>query len=261
MALSTTGPAAPEPDDLALARLLVTEAGAAASGAGAGQVRRKQNPTDVVTAADGAAERAVLDLLRVHRPDDGVVGEEGTAHATHAERLWVVDPLDGTWNFLRGSDRWCSAVALLEHGEPVLGAVHQPATGLLCSGGPGLGVTFSGVALSQLRTTPLEECTLLTYLHPPHHDTGVGQAWRRLVRSVATLRMTGSGSLDAVEVASGHADLVVQHSVPPWDRWPGEALLRGVGGEARVVRAAGVEWYVAGVPGAVARACDVLRGR
>ena len=100
----------------------------------------------------------------------------------------------------------------------------------------------------------------LTYLHPPHHDTAVGAAWRRLVSACATWRSTGSGSLDATDVASGRAELLVQHGVPLWDSAPGEALVLGVGGVSARVRADGVEWFLLGAPTAVAEAESLLRG-
>ena len=72
--------------------------------------------------------------------------------------------------------------------------------------------------------------------------------------------MLGSGSIDALALAQGQVDVLVQHSVPVWDELPGAAVVRGVGGVTRRVSAAGVEWYVAGVPTAVAEVCRALTG-
>lgn len=267
----------PEPrDDAELIVRLARTAGDVAlrhqqrmlAGLGDLAVSVKTNPTDVVTAADAEAEERLVHLLRAERPDDSLVGEEGAFHQGSSGRTWVIDPIDGTYNFLRGSARWCSAVALVEPGadgvdRSVLGAVYQPVTSALVWGGPGIGVQQgqgNRPAATVGSARGLGTCNLLTYLHPPFHGTDVGDAWQRVVAQVATLRMTGSGSLDAVDVASGRADLLLHHSVPLWDSAPGRALIEGTGGEARSHGAGGVEWYVAGAPLAVAEAVQALDG-
>lgn len=222
------------------------------------ETRTKSNPTDFVTEADREAEAYVVGRLAAERPDDGVLGEEGASTRGTSGRRWVVDPVDGTYNFVRGIDWWCSALALADGDDVVLGAVHDPAREVTFVGGPGLGAWRNGEALPPLVDRPLAESCTATYVHPPYHGTPVGEAWSRVGQRVGTFRMLGSGTLDAMSVAEGKVDLVFQHSVSDWDRLPGEAMIRALGGEARRVRAAGVEWYVAGVPTAVAEACDLL---
>lgn len=221
-------------------------------------VATKTNLTDVVTRADRAAEARMVELLVTHRPDDGILGEEGTSRAGTSGRTWVLDPLDGTYNFTRSSERWCTAAALVVDDHALLGAVAGGGAGRTWLGGADLPPTEDGAPLARLQDRPLAGSALLTYLHPPFHDDAVGRTWRRLVAGVATLRMTGSGSLDATDVACGRADLVVQHSVPAWDRLPGEALIRAAGGSSAVLHAGGVDWYVAGAPTAVEQALALL---
>lgn len=251
--------------DAELARHLVTVGASTASAvrhsARSDRVRTKEGFTDVVTAADVAAEEAMVQLLRRHRPEDTVVGEEGASRQGRSGRAWVIDPVDGTWNYTRSSERWCSAVALVVDDLPALGAISGAGAARVWLGGRDVAATEDGTPLPPLRDRPLAETQLLTYLHPPHHATEVGEAWRRLVRGVATLRMTGSGSLDATDVAAGRAELSVQHSVPVWDSAPGEALVRSVGGSAARVEAAGVEWFLLGIPGAVTEAAALLADR
>lgn len=224
------------------------------------EVQQKTHVSDIVTAADHAAERLVVDTLRRERPDDSIVGEEGADHVGSSGRTWVIDPVDGTYNFHRGLDWWCSALALVEGDDVVLGAVHHPRSDATYVGGPGRPSTRDGVALAPLEDRPLAECCATTYLHPPFYDGEVGAAFARAVAGVATLRMMGSGTMDAMAIAEGRCDVLFQHSVPDWDRLPGAAVVRGVGGEARVVRAAGVDWHVVGVPTAVAAVCAALTG-
>jgi fructose-1,6-bisphosphatase/inositol monophosphatase family enzyme len=170
----------------------------------------------------------------------------------------VIDPVDGTYNFLAGLDWWCSAIALTDGDDLVLGAIHHPATGQTFVGGPDLPTTVNGVPLAALEDRPLAESCLATYLHPPYFGTEVGAAWERIVNGAATPRILGSGSMDATAVAQGHLHVLCQHSVPPWDELPGAAIIRGAGGVTRTVGAAGVEWYSAGAPTAVDEIASLL---
>ncbi len=246
--------------DAALAARLVRDAGALAHRMRAAglDAETKTSISDVVTAADHAAERLVVDALAAERPDDGVLGEEGASRTGRSGRTWVIDPVDGTYNFVAGLDWWCSAIALTDGDELVLGAIHHPATGRTFVGGPDLPSRVGGVPLAALVDRPLSESCVTTYLHPPHYGGEVGAAFGRMAGQAATLRMLGSGSMDAMAVAEGRLHLVCQHSVPPWDELPGAAILRGVGGVTRHVEAAGVDWYVAGAPTAVDEACAAL---
>ncbi|MDF1605572.1 inositol monophosphatase family protein [Nocardioides sp. YIM 152315] len=241
-------------DDAALAARLVREAGGLAHRMRAAglEADTKTSISDVVTAADHAAERQVVETLAAERPDDGVLGEEGASRRGTSGRTWVIDPVDGTYNFVAGLDWWCSALALTDGDELVLGAVHHAATGRTFVGGPGLLTTVDGVPLAPLADRPLAESCLLTYLHPPLLDDDVGAVFRRMAGGAATLRVMGSGSMDAVSIAEGRLHVLCQQSVPPWDELPGAALIRGVGGATAHVEAGGVTWYAAGAPTAVA---------
>jgi myo-inositol-1(or 4)-monophosphatase len=248
-------------DDAALAARLVREAGALAQRMRAGGIDAdtKTSVSDVVTAADHAAERLVAETLAAERPDDGVLGEEGASRTGTSGRTWVVDPVDGTYNFVAGLDWWCSALALTDGDELVLGAVHHPATGRTYVGGPGLPTTVDGAPLAPLVDRPLATSCLTTYLHPPSYGGQAGVAFERLVGGAATLRMLGSASMDGTAIAAGQLHLRAQHSMPPWDELPSAALILGVGGTTARVDAGGVTWSLAGVPTAVAEAADALR--
>lgn len=248
-------------DDAALAATLVEQAAQlAAEIRGAGlAVRHKTSASDIVTQADTAAEELIVSMLRRERPDDSIVGEEGTDHVGTSGRTWVIDPVDGTFNFSRGSDWWCSAVALRDSEDVRLGAVHHVATGRTWVGGPDLPSTVNGERLPALPETPRASRCAVTYLHPPFHFSEVGEAFARALGQVGTLRMLGSGTMDAMNVAQGQWDVLFQHTVPEWDRLPGAAILRGAGGSSVVVRAAGVDWTVSGASPAVADVSAALR--
>ena len=125
-------------------------------------------------------------------------------------------------------------------------------------GGVGLPATRDGVDLPRLVDRPLSQSCLTTYLHPPFWGDEVGAAFGRMVAGVATVRMLGSGTMDAMALAQGQTHVLCQHSVPPWDELPGAAIITSLGGSTRRVAAAGVEWYVAGVPSAVGEVCAAL---
>lgn len=248
--------------DAALAVDLVREAGGLAERLLGDGLRAEQKTAvaDLVTTADRAAERLVVDHLAAVRPDDGVLGEEGAAHDGTSGRTWVIDPVDGTWNFVHGFDWWCSALALVDGESPVLGAVHHPSADRTYVGGLELWPTCNGEPLAALVDRPLAESCVTTYLHPPFHGGPVGEAFSRMIGGAATLRMLGSGTLDAMAIARGQAQVLCQHSVPAWDWLPGATVISALGGATRQVDAAGVTWSVAGVPTAVAEVCEALLG-
>ncbi len=247
-------------EDAELAASLVRDAGrlAARMRADGLSTHRKTSVSDVVTAADRAAEELITERLARERPHDAVLGEEGTDRPGNSGRTWVIDPVDGTFNFVRGLTWWCSAVALRGPDDVLLGAVHHPHEDASYVGGPALPSTRNGVPLAPLADRPLAESCASTYLHPPFFDGEVGEAFVRAVSGVATLRMLGSGTMDQMAVAQGQMDVLFQHSVPDWDWYPGIAIVRGVGGATRRVRAGGVEWSVSGVPTAVDEVCAAL---
>jgi fructose-1,6-bisphosphatase/inositol monophosphatase family enzyme len=246
--------------DAVLAAELVEQAGALAA-----RIRRKgldveekTSGSDVVTQADLAAERLIVERLTAERPEDAIVGEEGTSRPGTSGRTWVIDPVDGTYNFTRGGDWWCSAVALADEQDVLLGAVHHPATGETWVGGPDLPSTRNGLPLGPLPETPAEARCATTYLHPPFYRAEIGTAFARGLEQVGTLRMLGSGTMDAMAIAAGQWDVLFQHSVADWDRLPGAAIIRGAGGRSTQVEAAGVLWTVSGAPQAVADVSDAL---
>jgi myo-inositol-1(or 4)-monophosphatase len=240
--------------DVELATRLVREAAALAFRMRAEStldVQRKTSVSDVVTDADHAAEALVVETLRRERPDDGLLGEEGTSVAGTSGRRWVIDPVDGTYNFATGSDYWCSAIALTDGDDLVLGAVAHHRDGVLV-GGPDLPTTLDGGPVAQMVDQPIERLGAATYIHPATiDDPAIRTAWLRAAALPATLRMHGSGSMDLVGVVTGRLGCWFQHSTPDWDWLPGAALLRGAGGVARRVQVDGLTWSVGGPPGAV----------
>lgn len=213
---------------------------------------QKTSMSDVVTEADKAAEKFVSQILEALRPEDGIVGEEGTARPSTSGKTWVIDPVDGTYNFSQGSDYWCSALALVsgspdDPDELHFGAVHRPAMGYTWFGGPNIATTRDGKAVEKLAERSLNEISLGTYLHPTYlTQEPVRAAWQTVAEQPATVRMLGAGSVDLGSVADGSLGAWLQHSVASWDWLPGKALVEGAGGKATKFEAGGVTWCLAG---------------
>ena len=234
-------------DDLALAATLVRDAGelAARMLAEGLTARHKTSVSDVVSAADHAAEALVVERLRAERPDDGVVGEEGTDRP--GERTWFVDPVDGTYNFLSGLPLWCSALALADADGPILGAVYQPSADELWLGGRSEPTSCNRTAVEPLRPRPLAEISVASYLHPTTlPDDELRVPLLRAIGGAATVRMLGSGSIELAAVAGGRLGAWLQVDCLEWDWLPGAALVVAAGGSAEVVEAQGHRWHVAG---------------
>ncbi|MFP5312335.1 MAG: inositol monophosphatase family protein [Actinomycetes bacterium] len=246
----------PSLDDYELAAALVREAGQLAllmRMAGL-QPEQKTSISDVVTAADHAAEAYVLEQLRRCRPEDGILGEEGASVPGSSGRTWVIDPVDGTYNFLHGSTYWCSAIALKDRDDVLLGAVFQPEEDKLWLGGGDRPATLNGDVLTSFadgggkrNTTSVAKIGAATYIHPTWlMDPMCAMPWHAAATSAASLRMLGSGSCDLGRVADGQLGCWFQHSCPEWDWLPGKAIVRAAGGAVDTVRVNGLEWFIAG---------------
>lgn len=224
-------------------------------------VSQKTDRADVVTDADFAAERFVAGVLEALRGEDGIVGEEGANRESKSGRTWVIDPVDGTFNFASGFDYWCSALALTDANGVILGAVHRPAMGYTWFGGRDFPTTLDSKEVTPLADAPAEDLCLSTYLHPSCiTDPKISAAWEKVAPHFATVRMLGAGSVDLSSVADGTWGAWMQHSVKDWDWYPGQALVIAAGGAARKVNAGGVEWCIAGNKQVVDQMEEWLRG-
>lgn len=249
-------------DDHALAAALVTDAArlAADMRRDGTDAERKTSAADLVTAADRAAEELVRRVLLEHRPDDGVLGEEGAhVEATHGRR-WTVDPIDGTYNYVTGLPAWCSAVSLEVDGVLRVGAVRRPTADETWVASDGV-TTRDGEAVPPLPDVALATTSVATFLNSSHLRAAEAAPMAALLAAAATVRISGSGSCDLVDVAAGRIGLWVQTDCADWDWLPGRALVEGAGGVATVVRAHGHDWHLAGAPTAVREAAELLGAR
>jgi myo-inositol-1(or 4)-monophosphatase len=257
-------------DDLDLAARAVRAGAAAAlaearsgrdTGAGAGGlgVEVKDSPTDLVSRADTAAEAAIAALLRAERPDDGILGEEGASAAGTGGRRWVVDGIDGTFNFLSGIPHWCVAVGLEDDGEPVAGGVYDPTADELFLAAPGHPTTANGAPARIRSGRTLAQAAVATYLRPDKAEDR-DLMLSRLVDDIGIVRAGGAGTLELAWVAAGRVDAWAQPNVSPWDWIPGAALVRHAGGDA-VILDGDPAWHVAGSSALVAALAAIVPRR
>lgn len=255
--------------DAQIAGELVTNAGrlAARMRTDGLRVEEKTSISDVVSDADRAAEALIVRRLAADRPDDGVLGEEGSV--APGRRTWVIDPVDGTYNFVSGLPAWCSALALVDGptdgpdplADLVLGAIYQATTDELWVGGPTVPTTLNGDPLPPLGDRQLSEVAITTYLHPPRLlNPTLRDGLIRAIAGAASVRIIGSGSIELAAVAAGRLGVWLHADPPLWDWLPGAALVLGLGGTTDVFEYGGHRWHAAGPATAVAQARAAVLG-
>ena len=185
-----------------------------------------------VTDADESAEQLLRGLLSTHRPDDAVLGEEFGGTAVFEGRQWVLDPIDGTKNFVRGVPVWSTLIALLVDGVPVVGVVSAPALGRRWWAGAGEGAftSFNGTT----RRISVSGVATLDAASLSFSDLTTGWDERRgqfLELTDAVWRVRGYGDFwSYCLVAEGAVDMVVEPEVKIWDLAPLDILIREAGG-------------------------------
>jgi histidinol-phosphatase len=181
-----------------------------------------------VTQADREAEEAIVVALGRAFPDWGFLGEEFGARGT-ADVRWIIDPIDGTKNFVRRIPVWATLLALEAHGEIVAGVIHNPVTGELYAARKGGGARLNGRRLSVSDVGDMWSATLLHAGLRLYRKTGV---WDGLVRLVdATERQRGFGDyLGYALVAEGKAEMYVEVDLKPWDLAPCKIVVEEAGG-------------------------------
>lgn len=188
------------------------------------EVKPDESP---VTEADRQCERAIVERIRRSFPDDGILAEEGSAAESRNGRRWIVDPIDGTRDFVRGTPLWANLVALEQDGEVVLGVVNLPCLGWLCHGIAGGGAYRNGKRLRVSQRTCVEESIFCAnaFNHlsrAPFRDRLLD--WMSRYWAVRGL----GGAADAMMLAAGEVEMWMEPVAKPWDF----AALKIIGEEA-----------------------------
>jgi myo-inositol-1(or 4)-monophosphatase len=195
----------------------------------------KSSPIDVVTEMDVAAEKLITDFLARHRPQDGLLGEEGgTSEGTSGVR-WVVDPLDGTVNYLYGLPNWAVSIAAELDGETVAAVVEVPmreAVYWAVRGGGAYSRTGDG-APERMRcrpAPPLEQALIGTgFNYVTRVRVAQAAVAQRLIPQVRDIRRSGSAAVDLCDVGGGRLDGFYERGLAPWDLAAGDLIAREAG--------------------------------
>lgn len=195
------------------------------------QVQAK-GPADFVSRADLEAEAAIQAVLKRGRPDAGYLGEESGYQAGSSTFEWVVDPLDGTTNFLCGIPHFAVSIALREGGETIRGLVYQPVSGELFCARKGGGATLDGAQLHGSPRRSWDSAVVAAGI--PHHGRPHHEDFARQLAAVRErvggVRRFGVGSLDLAWTACGRFDAFWEQGIRPWDVAAGNLLVREAGG-------------------------------
>ncbi|MFV0127359.1 inositol monophosphatase family protein [Streptomyces sp. HMX112] len=195
-----------------------------------GVAATKSSPIDVVTEMDIAAEKLITGFLAEHRPDDGLLGEEGGVTEGTSGIRWVVDPLDGTVNYLYGLPTWAVSVAAERDGETVVGVVEAPMRGETFHAVLGGGARLNGRAVRCRPAAPLERALVSTGFN---YVTAVrshqAEVAHRLIPRVRDIRRGGSAAIDLADVAAGRLDGYYERGLSPWDLAAGALIAREAG--------------------------------
>ncbi len=186
---------------------------------------------DPVTAVDRESEAAVIATINKRRPADPIMAEEGGG-TRHADRHWIVDPLDGTVNFVHGLPHISVSVALYSGDTGLVGVVFDPLRDELFVATSGGGATLNGQEIRVSQTRELERAIVATGF-PYDHDVkadDLAVTLREVLRRVAGIRRMGSAALDLAWVACGRYDAYWEFGIAPWDGAAGHILVREAGG-------------------------------
>ena len=232
----------------------------------------KSSIVDVVTQVDRDAEAMIGELLTSARPGDGLLGEEGLSAEGNSGVTWVVDPIDGTVNFLYGIPHYAVSIAAVE-GPPepgkwtiVAGAVYNPSLNELFTAHRGGGAHLDSTPLRVSDPVALEESLWLTgFAYSASHRGVQAQLVLQMLPKVRDIRRMGTASLDLTAIAAGRGNIYFERTLSPWDHAAGELIVTEAGGAVSGLagRPAGREGLVAGHPDMVelfARAIESMGG-
>lgn len=253
-----------------LARRIAHDAGALVKEIRRGEVEvaeTKSTDTDVVTIADRAAEKRVRELIAQHRPQDGILGEEDGSTAGSSGLTWVVDPIDGTVNYLHDISEYSVSIAVVlgppdpAQWQVIAGCVYRPDDDKSYEAALGLGAYHAGERLKVAEPIDLHRALVATgFGYDPQMRKGQARVLSGVLPRIADIRRFGSAALELANVAAGKYDAFYETGLNPWDMAAGELLITEAGGVVTGIngKAAGYDLTVAGPKEVVADLAKLL---
>jgi myo-inositol-1(or 4)-monophosphatase len=197
------------------------------------KISNKEGVNNLVTEADHAAEKAIIEVIQKEYPDHFILSEETGEIKTNSEYKWIIDPIDGTVNFANGIPICCVSIALEKDGEMILGAVHNPLMNEFFFAQKGFGASLNDKKISVSSKTAVINSNLVTgfpytYLDMPN---GPIQVFEKLIRKGVPVRRLGSAAIDLCWVACGRFDGFYEHNLQAWDSAAGFLIVEEAGGK------------------------------
>ncbi|MCJ7593206.1 MAG: inositol monophosphatase [Desulfobacterales bacterium] len=193
---------------------------------------KKKGEIDLVTEADIRAERKILEVLTEHFPQDSILTEESGEHRHRPDRVWLIDPLDGTTNFAHALPFFAVSIALEVEKELVLGIIYNPHMDVLFGAVKGDGAFRNGSPIRVSKTTKLGDALLVTGFpyDVRENPDGITLRFKKMLTLAQGVRRLGSAALDLAYVAAGIFDGYWEERLHPWDMAAGAVLVREAGG-------------------------------
>ena len=182
-----------------------------------------------VTEADRECERLIAGILNEAFPEDGLMGEEGTRVESRSGRRWIIDPIDGTRDYVRGNPLWANLIALEQGNDVVAGVVNLPMLGNLYSAGRGAGALHNGSPMSVSSKSSIDEAVLCMSAFNKLEGTPLKSRMLDWMARFWAVRGLG-GATDAMMVASGQAEVWMEPHAAPWDFAPLKVIVEEAGG-------------------------------
>ena len=225
-------------------------------------VATKSSAVDPVSDADRAAEDHIVTALRLLRPADAILAEEGASAPGESGLRWIIDPLDGTVNYLYGIPNWSVSIACVDATGTLIGCVHHPTAGETFLAVRGEGATLNGAPLTIAGGVSMDRALIATgFAYDLAGRTRWAERMPALLSSVRDIRRAGSAALDLCWVAAGRVDAYIERSVSPWDWMAGALVVSEAGGEVVELPQTGTEPFgvIAARPGLSAPLGELMR--
>jgi myo-inositol-1(or 4)-monophosphatase len=197
------------------------------------QISNKEGINNLVTEADHASEKAIIQTIREQFPDHFILSEEAGEMASGSEYKWIIDPIDGTVNYAHGIPICCVSIGIEHNGVVIMGTVFNPFLKEFYFSEKGSGATLNGELIQVTAVTDVINACLVTgfpytYLDVPNGPLDV---FSRFIRKGVPVRRLGSAAMDLCWVAAGRFDGFYEHKLQPWDSAAGFLIVEEAGGK------------------------------
>ena len=223
------------------------------------RVEEKGSPFSLVTQVDREAERVIVDGITATRPKDEILGEEGTSVSGSSSVRWLVDPVDGTTNYVYGYAAYSVSIGVEIDGQPAVGVVFDTGRDVLYTAVRGRGATANGDPIEASDKGELATALVATgFAFDPALRTRQGETLTKILARIRDIRRSGSASIDLLSLATGAVDAYYEGGLAPWDVAGGAVIAEEAG--ATVLRSTADGYQGIGVIGANPRLLVPLTG-